>query len=375
MPYPITQFKNRLRFVAVCCLLLFLSLSTACSHPGGSLPLPAGNVRPDADFNRLFTRHGGGWTGGDGTLSIPLPDGRSLWLFGDTFLGRVRSDGTRSVESPLIRNSLVVQDGRKLTTHYGGTRAAPEAFLVPQEPDAWYWPGDGTVQKNRLQIFFHRFRQMAPGMWGWAWDGTVIATVRLPRLILERVTRRDDADGIAYGASLLETGPWIYIFGTRQIGAIKHLHLARAARGGLEGQWDYWDGQRWSPKAAASRAILSGVSSQFGVVPVKKGIALVTVDGRQPFTGRIVAYWAEDPIGPWRGPVDIYQAPEANDQVAAYNPFVHSQFCSRDGVLISYNINHLHDPDRLYQDAALYRPRFIRVDLDGLTDRIRNKHP
>ena len=152
MPYPITQFKNRLRFVAVCCLLLFLSLSTACSHPGGSLPLPAGNVRPDADFNRLFTRHGGGWTGGDGTLSIPLPDGRSLWLFGDTFLGRVRSDGTRSVESPLIRNSLVVQDGRKLTTHYGGTRAAPEAFLVPQEPDAWYWPGDGTVQKNRLQI-------------------------------------------------------------------------------------------------------------------------------------------------------------------------------------------------------------------------------
>lgn len=371
MPKPVTQFKKRLRFAAaaVCLLLLVLSL------PAGFLPLPAVKVRPDADFNRLFTRHGGGWTGGDGTRSIPLPDGRSLWLFGDTFLGRVRPDGSRPEESPLIRNCLVVQDGRMLTTRYGGTTGSPEAFLVPEEPDTWYWPGDGTVHQGRLQVFFRRFRQVAPGMWGWAWDGTVIATLRLPHLTVARVTRRDDANGVAYGASLLETGPWIYIFGTEQLGAIKHLHLARSAGGGLEGQWDYWDGHSWSPQATASRAILSGVSSQFGVVALKKGVALVTVDGRQPFTGRIVAYWAEDPSGPWQGPVAIYQAPEANDQVAAYNPFVHPQFRSRDDHLISYNINHLHDPDRLYQDAALYRPRFIRADLEGLADLIRKKHP
>ncbi|MGD9332917.1 MAG: DUF5005 domain-containing protein [Desulfobacterales bacterium] len=323
-------------------------------------------AQPDADFNRLFTRAGDGWTGGDGTLSVKLPDGRTLWLFGDTFLGQVRPDGSRPAQSPLIRNCLVVQKGQKLTTHHGGSIRDPEAFLVSEGSQSWYWPGDGTVQGNRLQIFFHCFRQVSEGMWGWAWKDTVIASLRLPDLVLERVIRADHHNGVAYGAALHEEGRWIYIFGTEQRGVVKHMHLARAPQADLNTAWGYWTGQNWSPDPQASRAVLAGVSSQFGVVGLGKGLGLVTMDDRQPFSNRLVVYLAESPMGPWRGPIEIYRAPEAGAGISAYNPFVHPQFKSPDGILISYNINHVHDPDVIYEDASLYRPRFIRVDLDRL---------
>ena len=92
----------------------------------------------------------------------------------------------------------------------------------------------------------------------------------------------------------------------------------------------------------------------------------MTMDERTPFSNRVVLYRAAAPSGPWQGPADIYQAPEADGAIAAYNPFVHPQFGHADGYLVSYNLNDVHDPDRLYGDAARYRPRFIRADLDSL---------
>ena len=69
-------------------------------------------------------------------------------------------------------------------------------------------------------------------------------------------------------------------------------------------------------------------------------------------------------------PTPTSRAPEASSALAAYNPFVHPQFSRHgNGHLISYNINHVHDPDTLYDDAGLYRPRFIWVDLDRLAVR------
>ena len=349
-------------------LFLLVGMFLACARlPGGDTsPDLAG--QPDPVFNQLFTRSGPGWTGGDGTLSVALPDGRTLWLFGDSFLGSVRPDGSRPVDSPLVRNCLVVQDGARLETRHGGTVRNPAAFLMPADPEAWYWPGDGTFTGRQVQVFYHRYRQVSEGMWGWAWDGTVVAVLTLPGLAVQRVTELPIANGVAYGAALLERFSWVYIFGVERRAGRNHLHVARAPRHDLEAPWQFWAGDRWALEAAASRAIMAGVGRQFGVVPLNENIGLVTMDLRQPFSRRIVLYSAQSPTGPWQGPVEIYQAPEADHAVAAYNTFVHPQFDGPAGQLISYNLNHVHDPDALYADAALYRPRFIRADLERLID-------
>ena len=353
-------------------LCLLAALLLACAGLPAREPFPNLQGQPDPDFNQLFSRSGPGWTGGDGTLSIPLPDGRTLWLFGDSFLGTVRPDGSRPTDTPLIRNCLVIQDDAHLETRRGGTAGDPEAFLVPEDPEAWYWPGDGTIAGRRVQIFYHRYRQAAEGMWGWAYDGTVIAALALPGLAVQRVTALPATGGVVYGAALLERHSWVYIFGTERRGNRNHLHVARAPGPDLEASWQFWAGGRWASEATASRAILAGVGRQFGLVALADGLGLVTMDLRQPFSNRIVLYTAQAPTGPWQGPVEIYRAPEADRAVAAYNAFVHPQFAGSDGQLISYNLNHVFDPDALYADAALYRPRFVRADLEGLLDRL---HP
>src|ERR1700681_4914431 len=52
------------------------------------------SVSPDTTLDNLFQNYsnsgtGTSWTGGDGTESVALPDGRELWFFDDSLLGTV----------------------------------------------------------------------------------------------------------------------------------------------------------------------------------------------------------------------------------------------------------------------------------------------
>ncbi|MEZ0161942.1 hypothetical protein AB8850_29700, partial [Streptomyces griseorubens] len=120
---------------AVLVLVLGAVLVTARSEgdggDAGCAPRTVVSWAPEPRLTSTFARYGDDdartddWTGGDGTHSVRLPDGRLLWLFSDTFLGRVHRppnpagepyawrDGT----APLVRNSAVVmRDGRPEST-------------------------------------------------------------------------------------------------------------------------------------------------------------------------------------------------------------------------------------------------------------------
>jgi hypothetical protein len=345
--------------------ILELAVLLSCHSPPGSRGYaPDAAVVPDADFSHLFAAHGDGWTGGDGTISIRLPDGRSLWLFGDSFIGGVKSDGTRDADTPFIRNCALIQSEGRLTPLYGRGGGAPDALFPLAAAGEWYWPGDGTVQGNRLFVFLHRFRQTGTGLWDWQWAGTDLALLGLPDLGLDTIRTLPFANGVRYGATILEHQSLIYIYGVVEGKGGKQLHVARTnTRSFAEGAWLFFDGDQWSPSPERSASVLNGVGSQFSLIPYEQAFVLITMDGRTPFSGRLVAYKASRPEGPFQGPVFLYKAPEANSNLAAYNPFIHPQFTRQGRLLISYNVNHLHDPDALYRDAQIYRPRFIRLDL------------
>src|SRR5205809_1116463 len=48
-------------------------------------------------WDSVFTRYGGGWTGGDVAVSYKLPDNRAMWLWGDSFLDTVYPDRHRPI--------------------------------------------------------------------------------------------------------------------------------------------------------------------------------------------------------------------------------------------------------------------------------------
>ncbi|MBR9980522.1 MAG: DUF5005 domain-containing protein, partial [Desulfatitalea sp.] len=312
---------------------------------------------------RLFSPGNGGWSGGDGTLSIPLPDGRTVWLFGDSLLGAVAPDRSRASDAPFVRNCLVVQSGFDLQTHCRDANGGAVDTFPSGTPAAWYWPAHGLTVADRLLVFLHRFESTGPELWQWRWTGNALARFSLPELHLERITAAPSANGILYGVTVLEHPPWVYIFGTDDRPFPQQAHLARVASGRIDGPWHYFDGRQWSGDPAASVPILSGVSTQYAVLAARDAFYLFTMDGREPFSHWLVAYRAHQPWGPWHGPLPLYPAPSDEGRVAVYNPFVHPQFTDNGRVLVSYNRNPIDDPDALYRDADLYRPRFVWVDL------------
>src|SRR5512133_1553027 len=73
----------------------------------------------DTKFTRMFAKDCCGITGADGEYSVLWPDGRTVWIFGDSFLGTVKPDRSREKTIPwFIRNGMAVQEADTLRTIY-----------------------------------------------------------------------------------------------------------------------------------------------------------------------------------------------------------------------------------------------------------------
>jgi hypothetical protein len=353
-----------------------VAVQTTCG-PSSSEPATAWI---DTELRDRFTSYGndpvpGHWTGGDTTNSVVLPDGRSAWIFSDTFLGEVAADGTRAPwpETPLVNNSMIVEKHGKLgQTLVGGTLAEPAALVAPNDPSHWIWQNDGTVEGDKLRVFLTEWKRTGSGMWDFAWDHNAIATFSLPSLELESVTPAPGqvAGGSVYwGARIMEEGDWTYVYGSEDHSSYKLAHIARVPAGQLLDfdRWEFWTGAAWAPNALLSTPILGGINNEYSVTRIATGYMLVTMDGSVPFGNTIYAYFSCSPTGPWSNQTAIYAAPGVGTRggIFVYNAHVHPQL-SRDGTfLVTYNQNSFSAQD-LYDDVEVYRPKFVRFRIPGV---------
>lgn len=121
------------------------------------------------------------WLGGDGAYSIDLRDGRSVWLFGDSFIATSAAYTRR--ESTLVRNSIAVMKGRDPLTAsmefaWKDDGTGPSSFF-PEVGDHWLWPVDGyRLEHGPLLIFLAELRPTPGEGLGFARAG--FRVVRVP---------------------------------------------------------------------------------------------------------------------------------------------------------------------------------------------------
>lgn len=315
--------------------------------------------RPDNFFNVLFTRYEGGWTGGDGTYSVPLPDGRNLWLFGDSFVDPVNPDRTRPSNSRLVHNSFVIQKGEKIFPLPGGTSESPSAFISPEDKNRWYWPFHGVIEKNRLYVFLAQYERTGDKPWDFRYQGTTdVGIFSLPELKLLSKKPLQFDSLITFGTWILEDGRYTYIYGVENVNSTKFAIVARSEKENLLSQWTYYDGYKWSKNFHTRAHILKGVSSQFSVIRLKGRYYFITQQDR--FGEKIMCYESKSLHGPWINAKVLYITPEKRGSIYTYNALAHPQFTRNNELLISYNVNSLNIQD-IFRDADNYRPRFIRV--------------
>src|SRR5213080_778732 len=99
-------------------------------------------ARADTNFTRFFQRTNG-WTAGDGASSIPLSDGRVLWLFGDSHLDDL--DPKTSTMPCLFqaRNAGMLQqtnDFQNPITLAGKSPGFRSWFRNSTNANEWFWP-------------------------------------------------------------------------------------------------------------------------------------------------------------------------------------------------------------------------------------------
>ncbi|MZD06054.1 hypothetical protein GTW43_13280 [Streptomyces sp. SID5785] len=332
------------------------------------------------------------WSGGDGTHSVRLPDGRVLWLFSDTFLGAVHGPPNlagephawRDAGAPFVRNSAVVTDR---SGRLGRTVAAP---LFPDTGvGEWRWPVAARVEPRtagaREQVvrvlLWTRARSGGPYVYGVP-AATEVATLSLPDLRLEGVTQvldqrqvPDPARRVLFGTAAVDAGRWTYVFGADDGQAPAHrAYAARAPRGRLGDvrAWEYWDGARWRSGARPAPVLgdgrRRGVGSAFTVVRDAGTYVLFTTAAGPAGLSAFTSYWSCSPVGPWHGPAKGFTASLPDASVAAYNPQAHPALGAEGRLVLSYDVNRLDaapgaGQDALNRNVARYRPRFVSVRL------------
>ncbi|MFC0527094.1 fibronectin type III domain-containing protein [Phytohabitans kaempferiae] len=358
------------RFIAgSCTFLIVVALTVIITGSGAraAASVPAGGMTA-AQVNSMFAAYGdagGHWTGGDSTVSVLLPDGRMAWLFSDTFLGSVNADGSRPADTPMVHNTLVVQEGVQLTTTLmGGSAAFPEPLVKPSSQDELAWVADAVVESGELRVLYNRFRQFGQGSLDMELMGTSLATFSLPGLTQTSLVDLPVGKSVQWGSAVLVDGSYTYIYGTSEgLGGMKFGHVARASVGGLGGAWQYWTGSGWSATESAAARLLSGVGNSFAVQKVGSQYVVVTQDTNTIFDPQFVAYTAASPTGPFSGPIQLLTAPEqqAGTEKIVYTARLHPDLARPGKLLMSYDVNSLNNPDN-FADARLYRPRFVELD-------------
>lgn len=316
-------------------------------------------VENNHDFNLTFSTDCCGWTGGDGVYSVPLSDGRSIFIFGDTYLGEVNADNSRLNSTPAVKNSLVIWDNGKIETIIGKGAEKPQPYFQTSDPDStWFWPGHGYEHNGMLTFFLTQFKASGTGVFGFEWVGTGIAKVKTKDLgkVEPEIRKWEHGTDIHFGMATLIENAEVYVFGVKAF----RVYVAKAKLGTSE-HWQYWDGQQWSSNSSEAQA-LEGIytSEQFSVFKHKNQYIILS---QGAMLGKeIFAYSSENMLEGWSKPIEIYLTtePDTDSTLMTYNALAHPQFTRNDSLLISYCVNST-DFLSIYKDVNRYRPRFIRV--------------
>ncbi len=374
-------------------------------------PLPRPGTTANTGLNGMVGGYGDGagcadWSAGDGTQSTPLPDGRRVWFFADSFLNSPSVRSTRPFDFSAVRNAIVVQNGSSLRTVTGGNTCQEGNESLPfwdryadtsvedssQSSNAFYWPNEGMVVGSNIIRFYYR-NVPTPDGW-WTDTHTAIATIPIGSLsgsalkvhpTLMAPVYSYGQHPINWGAGLLSDGGWVYIYGAGIVNSLneRRLYLARATAANLANpaawQFNLGGGQdAWSAPGnqAAARPVHASLS-------IENGFAVTTVNGaywlvqHEPNLngGDIVAHPGSRPWNIQSRTLRLYTPPEGPRD--AFHKFqfyyevrLHRGLGSSSSLVFSYNVNttgvSIGCRSRLNHDGSIYRPRFLNVPMDAL---------
>jgi hypothetical protein len=329
-----------------------------------------------------------GWEGGDAAYTVPLSDGRDVWIFGDTLYGSER-EVTGHIPR-MTHNSLGISScdaNGKWSIRYAVKRDAAGAatsFFAPKDPKTWYWAMAGFAAKGDLWVTLLCIRQ-APKPTPWAMDFETCGAdlARVSNLSHDPQEWKVDyfplvKDGVkAYpSAAALVKDDYAYIFALYEADS-RPMVLTRIPLKGLKDpsanlEFLAEDGS-WKPglKPAEAKHVMETGSTEMSVRydAVRKKWIAVLVDPAG-LSDKVYLRTAPLLTGPWTKGDVIYHMPEVvkgtpgNDaDTFCYAAKEHPEFeTSPDEIMFTYVCNTM-NVKKLETELNIYFPQVVTVPM------------
>jgi hypothetical protein len=349
----------------------------------GADPLVVVDAKPAQEQTALFDRTDG-WIGGDGAYSVALGPRRVLWLFSDTWVGKVR-DGKRT-DVTMVNNTAAIQDGVgagakvEFFIRTGGD-GKPATLITPADGRGWFWLQAGALAHGKLHLFLAQIEKTGdPGVFGFRQIGTWLGIVANPndpptawRVEQKKVpfARFTPTREVCFGAAVHVDGDDLYVYGidddVRPDGRRKHLLVAKVPLRSPDdfAAWRFFREGQWVADYTAATRVTDGVANEVSVTVLpgsRRRYALVYTENGM--SERILARTADNPWGPWSAPTVLYHCPEmAQDKrIFSYAAKAHPALAVGDELIVSY-VTCSFDFEYMTANARIYWPRFVRVKL------------
>ncbi len=353
-----------------------------------------------------------GWLGGDAAYSIPLGAGRSVWLFGDTFVGdplQATRKGSTFIHNSIAISQCTASGDWQIDYAWGHSDdGSARAFFDRNQSDGFWWLFDGFTHAGRLYIGLLNVEHGAP-------RGPLNLPFHYTGMSLARVDNPTDppeqwsievlpltSDRRAFpGSSMVVDEPYVYLFAFIDLDATRFPRmLSRIPLAALDvdeprpdtaiefldrdGSWQ----AGFDPERA--RILMDDNASEMSVryePEIARWLAVYNYpdvtdpSSEGPPSDDVYARTAESLEGPWSPPQSIFEIPELDVSAVGRDPNTfcyaakaHPQFAEPGEILLTYVCN-LFTPtgesdwevmERLLGEMRLYRPRAVSLPLSAI---------
>ena len=370
-----------------CIVLLFL---LSCKKPDGNnttriptSPSQAAAYNYNADtslykdtiFTNYFKRTTG-FIAGDAAFSVPQNNGKSMWLYGDSYI-----DNYDAVTATIpclfqVRNCGQLMDIAQpnIQSTYTGTGSPPSWFHFGNDNNYWFWPGAGYTINDTMFIFLERLHSTGTGPFAFeVVDSNYIARVPVNNPSQISYIIQPSRNGIDFTKSVINDISfcgYTFIYGIKNNGFGNDVFLARFPTDNVNAPWQYYSNNGWNNDVMQAKVVYSEFTSSFYVVKVKEKYVMIStefsVDCDQG--KNVYVSVCNNPYGPFINHHSVWQVDDTlnGHYPMFYMAMAHPEFDNgHNQLLITYCINGYGNcvttciNNRM--DPNTYRPKAIRV--------------
>jgi len=330
--------------------------TNATAQLWGYNQLGASAYRDDAVvqfFHR--TLHSEGSVAFDQGSSIPLSDGRVLWIAEDSFDGNeLTADGNLNCWIFEYRNSVIIQpashtwdpDQTPNITITTSSDGRPKQVFDIQPNTEWTWPGVGVELGNKVYVYAGEGSGLGatnqalyvltenPGSYVWSVQRTT------PKNMSNQVD-------IGYSSGMVKPGDgYVYAYGTKGVFFnASQVYVARFAESDPQ-TWYFWNSAAWdTTRTSANAASIASTQQNVAISYINGKYVMMVMDLGyfcDPSSHNIYMATATSPTGPFTPLKQVFTIEDMyhGHLNRYYTPMIHPEFDNgKNELLITYCVN------------------------------------